>query len=148
VFSFFRKRAVSNLDEKAIVDAIRGAESLSRAEIRVHLADKTGKIGALESAKKIFEKLGMHRTEMRNGVLIFVCLKERKFAIIGDVGIHQFVSDTFWDDIKTEMQELMRQGKHTEAICHGINRAGEKLQLHFPAGNQNPNELSNEISRG
>jgi uncharacterized membrane protein len=147
VFSFLRKHAEPAIDESAVVSAIRHAESLSRAELRVHLAEKIEKDGVLETAKRIFTKLGMNRTELRNGILIFVCFREKKFAILGDIGIHQFVSDAFWETVKSEMQDLLKQGRHTEAICHGIQRAGEKLQLHFPAGNHNPNELSNEISR-
>lgn len=147
MFPFFRKHSEPAIDESAVIGAIRHAESLSRAEIRVHIAEKTQNKNVLESAKRVFTKLGMHHTELRNGVLIFVCFREKKFAILGDIGIHQFVSDAFWENVKTEMQALLKQGKHTEAICHGLNRAGEKLQLHFPAGNHNPNELSNEISR-
>ncbi len=145
MFSFFQKTI--SIDEAAILEAIRSAESKSRAEIRVHLARKTGKAGTLSAAEATFNQLGMHRTELRNGVLIYVCLSERKFAILGDIGIHQHVSSAFWEVIKTEMQDLMKTGKLTEAICHGINRAGEKLQQYFPAGDHNPNELSNEISR-
>lgn len=147
MFSFFRKHAEPAIDEQAVLNAIRHAESLSRAEIRVHLAANTNTNNALEAAKHVFAKLGMHRTELRNGVLIFVCFREKKFAIMGDIGIHQYVTDVFWETVKAEMQELLKQEKYTEAICHGIQRAGEKLQLHFPAGNDNPDELSNEISR-
>lgn len=147
MFSLFRKNSGIALDEAAVVNAIRQAESLSRAEIRVHIAKNTGKEGALAVAKQVFTKLGMHQTELRNGVLILVCFREKKFAILGDIGIHQYVTEAFWETVKSEMQELLKQGRYTDAICHGIQRAGEKLQLHFPAGNHNPNELSNEISR-
>lgn len=147
MFSLFRKNSGIAIDEAAVVNAIRQAESLSRAEIRVHIAKNTGKEGALEVAKQVFTKLGMHQTELRNGVLILVCFREKKFAILGDIGIHQYVTEAFWETVKSEMQELLKQGRYTDAICHGIQRAGEKLQIHFPAGNHNPNELSNEISR-
>jgi uncharacterized membrane protein len=146
VFPFFQKTV--SLDEAAILEAIRSAESRSRAEIRVHVARKIGITGTLAAAQATFNELGMHRTELRNGVLIFVCPGEKKFAILGDTGIHQHVSDAFWELVKSEMQDLMKTGKISEAICHGIYRAGEQLQQYFPAGDHNPNELSNEISRG
>lgn len=145
MFQFLKKEI--KLDEIAIVEAIRVAESQSRAEIRVHIAQSIGSEGTLDSAKNTFARLGMHRTELRNGVLIFVCPKEKKFAILGDIGIHQFVNDAFWETVKTEMQELLKLGHMTEALCHGVRRAGEKLQQYFPAGDYNPNELNNEISR-
>jgi len=147
VFSLFLKHGEPAIDEQAVLTAIRHAESLSRAEIRVHLAAKMKNNNAFEEARHVFAKLGMHRTELRNGVLILVCFREKKFAILGDIGIHQYVTDVFWETVKAEMQELLKQEKYTEAICHGIQRAGEKLQLHFPAGNHNPDELRNEISR-
>ena len=90
----------------------------------------------------------MHRTELRNGVLIYIALADKQFAIVGDSGIHQCVSNAFWEEVKEEMSKLFLATTPEEAICHGINRAGEKLRHYFPASNSNPNELSDEISRG
>ena len=148
LFNLFRKTAFYGFDEPKIVQAIRIAESTTRAEIRVHIAKKSKGAETLQLAIAVFHKLGMNNTKEKNGVLIFVIPAERKFAIIGDSGIHEFVQDTFWETVKDEMRKLFLAEDLTGAIVHGIKRAGEKLSIHFPANDNNPNELSDEISLG
>ncbi|MBS3913547.1 MAG: TPM domain-containing protein [Bacteroidetes bacterium] len=147
MFGFFRKPQLPRDVEQKIIQQIREAESGTSAEIRVHLNGPLKGKTPLEMAQLTFKKQGMHLTELRNGVLIFVSLKDRQFAIVGDSGIHQCVTDAFWNEVKSEMEQLFRNQGPGEAICHGVKRAGEKLKQYFPAGNVNPNELSDEISR-
>jgi uncharacterized membrane protein len=149
LFNLFRKSAFPGLEEDKIVRAIQTAEALTRAEIRVHIAKKSNGVDTLQLAIKTFETLGMTKTLEKNGVLIFIIPNEKKFAIIGDSGIHENVKESFWEQVKEEMRDHFSRGNLTDAIIHGIQRAGEKLALHFPANNKNnPNELSDEISLG
>ena len=148
MFGLFRKPQLPAEDELEIVRCIRAAESKSRAEIRVHLSKPLKGKNIMDSALLVFRKMGMHKTELHNGVLIYVSLDDRQFAIIGDSAIHECVTEAFWQEVRNEMAEYFQQGAPTQAICHGIHRAGEKLQTYFPLGNANPNELSDEISRG
>ncbi|HXV18678.1 MAG TPA: TPM domain-containing protein, partial [Candidatus Omnitrophota bacterium] len=73
-----------------IAQAIARAETRTRGEIRVHLKRRCGG-DILAQAIKDFEKLGMHRTKDRSGVLIFIALESHAFAILGDKGIHEKV---------------------------------------------------------
>ena len=82
---------------------------------------------------------------MRNGVLIYVAPRVRKFAIIGDEAVHAKCGDGFWKDVASEMAAHFRGGKFTEAIVHGINSAGKLLAEHFPHHPGDKNELPNEI---
>ena len=52
----------------------------------------------LDRAAWVFKKLGMHKTAERNGVLFYLAVDDRKFAIIGDAGINAKVPAGFWDD--------------------------------------------------
>lgn len=148
LFGLFSKPSLPEDEELRIVKAIQEAEQGTSAEIRVHLGRSLRGKPALDVAQHAFRKLGMHHTQLRNGVLIYISLKDRAFAIVGDNAIHQCVTGAFWEEVKTEMQELFRQEKACEAICHGVARAGEKLKYYFPASETNPNELTDEISRG
>ncbi len=148
MFGWFRKPQLPADEELEIVRCIRTAESESRAEIRVHLAKPLKGRDILESALVVFRKTGMHKTELRNGVLIYVSIEDKQFAIIGDSGIHECVTEAFWQEVRDEMAVYFKQNNPSAAICHGIKRAGEKLKTYFPAGHSNPNELSDEISRG
>ena len=127
--------------------AILNAELDTSGEIRVHIEDKCpGDV--LDRAAYIFKKLNMIRTEKRNGVLFYLALNNRKFAVIGDIGINAVVPENFWDDIKDKMIHNFREGKFTDGLIEGIMLVGEKLKKHFPYKTDDKNELSDDISFG
>ena len=90
----------------------------------------------------------MHETELRNGVLIYLAVKDHKLAIIGDKGIDEAVPDDFWDVIKNDLVSRFKEGKYTEGLVEGIHASGEQLKAHFPYQSDYTNELSNDISFG
>lgn len=131
-----------------IKNAIIEAELQTSGEIRVHI-DKRCKEDVLDRAAHVFEKLEMHKTELRNGVLFFLALKDRKFAILGDAGINAVVPKNFWDKIKEEMLLKFQNGQFTEGLTLGIQMAGEQLKTHFPYKiDEDINELPDDISFG
>jgi uncharacterized membrane protein len=95
-----------------------------------------------------FEKLEMHKTKLRNGVLFYLAVKDHKFAILGDAGINAQTSNDFWDEIKEGMQNHFVKSKFSEGLCNGIQMAGEQLKKHFPYESDDVNELSDDISFG
>jgi len=139
----FLSKEETNLIEKAI----KTAELNTSGEIRVHL-DKSCKNNVLDCATEIFAKLKMHKTELRNGVLFYLAINDRKFAILGDVGINTKVPEDFWDNIKKEILILFKQEKFAEGLEKGILMAGEQLKKQFPHQSDDINELSDEISLG
>lgn len=130
-----------------ITNAIRVAETNTSGEIRVHI-EKHCKEDVLDRAAYIFEKLEMHKTQLRNGVLFYLAIADHKFAILGDAGINQKVPENFWEEIKEEMTASFKEGKFTEGLSTGIKKAGEQLKQHFPWQEDDVNELSDEISFG
>ena len=134
-------------DQLAIKNAIFQAEKGTSGEIRVHIEDSfTGDV--LDQAAFIFKKLKMHETEQRNGVLFYLAITNRKFAIIGDAGINAKVPEGFWDRIKETMTDHFRNNRFTDGLVEGIKLTGEKLIEHFPYLQNDTNELSDEISFG
>jgi len=133
-------------EDKRVVDAILEAEKVTSGEIRVHLENRC-KGDAIERAVKIFEKLGMHGTEARNGVLFYLAVRDHKFAIIGDTGIDEQVPDGFWDDVKNRMQSAFGRHEFVNGLRDGILETGRILGEHFPhAGDDDIDELPNELS--
>jgi uncharacterized membrane protein len=130
-----------------IANAIRVAELNTSGEIRVHI-EKYCKDDALDQAAYVFEKLEMHKTELRNGVLFYLAVEDHKFAILGDAGINQKVPEDFWEKTKEVVLSKFKEGYITEGLTSGILKAGEKLKEHFPYLEGDKNELSNEISFG
>lgn len=135
-------------DEKTkITNAIKTAELNTSGEIRVHVEGKCpGEV--LDSAAYWFEKLKMHKTELRNGVLFYLAITDRKFAILGDGGINAKVPEDFWENIKEHMLSRFKEGKFADGLAEGILMAGEQLKKHFPHQSDDVNELSDEISFG
>ncbi|NVO10481.1 MAG: TPM domain-containing protein [Bacteroidales bacterium] len=130
-----------------IVDAIKQAEHNTSGEIRVHIENRC-KIDVLDRAANIFSKLKMHKTKLRNGVLFYLSIDDRKFAILGDAGINSKVPEDFWDSVKETVLEQFKTGNQTDGLIKGIIMAGEKLKIHFPYQKDDVNELSDEISFG
>jgi uncharacterized membrane protein len=135
-------------DQKlAITKAITQSELQTSGEIRLHI-DSNCEVNVLDSATVIFRKLKMHKTELRNGVLFYLAVTDKKFAILGDKGINEKVPENFWDNIKELMLDHFKKQQFTEGLCKGIEMAGEKLKTHFPLQSNDTNELTNEISIG
>jgi hypothetical protein len=129
-----------------VVEAISEAEDITSAEIRVHYTVCGSKLPLLDEAQKVFEKLDMHKTESRNGVLIFLRLKSKEIAVIGDEGIHQHVGTAFWEAVKDEIIRNIQSHTLTEGIVKGVHVVGKQLSKFFPPSDENPNELSNEVT--
>jgi uncharacterized membrane protein len=130
-----------------IVQAIKMAEHETSGEIRVHI-ELNCKGEVLDRAAMIFAKLKMHKTDLRNGVLFYLAVEDKKFAVIGDVGINNSVPQGFWDSVKELLKENFVSGRFTEGLVAGIHLAGEKLKSNFPYQADDINELPDEISFG
>lgn len=137
---FFSKK-----EKEAIVQAIREAEKMTSGEIRVHL-ERKARPDIMAHAREVFEKIGMTRTQRRNGVLIFLGVASRRFAILGDRGINEKVPPTFWDEVAEGMQQSFREDRFADGIVEAILAIGEKLKEYFPYQSSDVNELSDEIS--
>lgn len=134
-------------NELLIAKGIEQAESQTSGEIRVHI-ESACKSDVLERAATVFKSLSMHKTKERNGVLFYLSINDRKFAILGDVGINQVVPVDFWDTTKEKVIDHFKKGEFTQGLVEGIELAGEHLKKYFPHQVDDVNELSDEISYG
>lgn len=139
------KEFIAKLDEQRIVSAIAEVERKSSGEIRVYVSHKSRR-DVMTAAQRRFAKLGMTKTRARNGVLIYFAPVVRKFAIFGDIAIHQKCGDEFWRDISGIMSDKLKSGDFTEAIVAAVERVGAVLAQHFPTDAADKNELPNEIA--
>ncbi len=131
--------------QERIRDAIKKAEEETSGEIRVHI-ETWFRGNVLDRASWIFKRIGMHATENRNGVLFYLGIKNREFAVIGDRGINSKVKKEFWDTIKESMKKDFKKGNFTEGLINGITLAGHRLKEYFPFKKGDINELPDEIS--
>ena len=114
---FFSKEETGEIKK-----AILNAELDTSGEIRVHIENECGG-DALDRASYVFSKLKMDKTELNNGVLFYLAIQSKKFAIIGDSGINKEVPENFWEEIKTEMSVYFKEGKFAQGLVTGISMA-------------------------
>jgi uncharacterized membrane protein len=135
---------INRLDEAKIVEEIAAAERNTSGEIRVFISRRKPE-DAFARARERFEKLGMTRTRHRNAVLIYFAPRVRKFAVIGDRGIHEKCGDAFWEETVAEIGTHLRGERFTEAVQHAVRKVGALLAEHFPIEPGDQHELPNEI---
>lgn len=134
-------------DQQArIVAAIIQAEDHTSGEIRVHV-EKTCVGDPVKRAIRVFEKLHMHKTDERNGILFYLATDTHCFALVGDKGIHEKVGQDFWEIVRNKVIDEFKHEKFAEGLIAGILECGQQLKKYFPhAGARDKNELSDEIS--
>lgn len=129
----------------SLVEAIKTAESHSTGEIRVHIDSNTD----YELAKKaidVFNELHMAETKERNAVLFHVNFEQKYLTIIGDIGIHEKVHQSFWDELHDEITAEFAQKNYFKGLSDAILKTGLKLKTYFPFQGENINELPDEIT--
>ena len=134
--------------QEQVLAAIRSAELVTSGEVRVHIETNCLENDVIERAKQVFADLGMHRTDLKNGVLFYLATDDRKFAVLGDKGINERVPDNFWNNVRDRMRAHFKKNEFAEGLSQGIQLAGEQLKMFFPRQANDINELSDDISFG
>lgn len=131
--------------EQQIIDAIRNAEKNTSGEIRVHI-EKYSKKDTIIRATEVFYFLKMDKTNNRNGVLFYLAVDDKKFAVIGDEKINEKVPTDFWESTKNTVLQEFKNGNFTNGLIKGILQTGEQLKKYYPFQDDDLNELTDEIS--
>lgn len=143
------KEFVQTLDRPQIMAAIAAAEARTSGQIRVFVTHQPVD-DALAAARGQFAKLGMEKTAARNGVLVFLAPESRRFAVVGDQGIHERCGgDDFWQGIVGgTMRPLLKESRFTDAIVAAVGEVGKVLAEHFPTDPDHPNanELPDDVT--
>ena len=133
-------------EETAIVAAIRDAEKNTSGEIRVHIEGELKK-DVLERAKEVFHYLKMDNTKAENGVLFYIAVNSRTFAVYGDRGINKKVPENFWEGVKNNLELHFKKGEFSEGLVTSIGMAGIQLEKYFPWHESDINELDDTITK-
>ncbi len=137
----------SSEDSDKIVLAIRNAEGKTSAQIRLHIEDRC--IGdPLERAREVFHLLDMDTTTLRNGVLLYLSVLDRRIAVFGDKGIDEKVPAGFWDNVVAVLAGEFRKQNFLHGILRSLGTIGDQLALLYPLQGDAKNELADEISFG
>ena len=152
MFSLFKRKPVNYFSEeekKLIVLAIEKAELRTSGEVRIFIESHCSYVDPVKRAQEVFQELKMYQTESRNGVLIYIAMKDKQLAVFGDEGIHAKVGNAFWNVEVHKMLTNFNKSNYTTGIVEIIHSIGEALVANFPFNKQNDkNELSNDIVFG
>ena len=141
------RQILNDKEDRRIVEAIKQAELNTSGEIKVHIENHCR--GDVEARSLfVFNHLKINETKQRNGVLIYLAVKDHKFAILGDEGINNVVGADFWNDIRDLMASAFKEGRFADGLEQGIMRCDEKLKTYFPYQTDDINEISDDISYG
>jgi len=148
LFPFGKKELLQEPEKERLVQAIRTAERLTSGEIRLFVESRCAYVDPMDRAQEIFLSLGMEKTKQHNGVLLYVALKDRQFAILGDKGIHDKVGDHFWQKEAHLLKVHFSQQRVVEGMEECIKEIGESLHTYFPYASGDENELPDDIIFG
>jgi len=150
VFSLFKKKRFFNEhEEKLITEAVRNAEMRTSGEIRVFIESHCKYMDALDRAGELFFNLKMEQTAERNGVLLYLAMKDRQLAVFGDEGIHKKVGLEYWYKEVGVLTSNFNKENYAEGISQCIKDIGEALHYHFPYNSSiDKNELPDDIVFG
>ncbi|MGB3468529.1 MAG: TPM domain-containing protein [Cyclobacteriaceae bacterium] len=133
--------------QQIIEEAIKEAERATSGEIRLHVEEYCP-ANVLDRATEVFSSLEMQKTEERNGVLFYLALKDKQFAIIGDVGINRKMEDHYWGEIKDHLVSRFKNQEYVLGLKEAILMTGIQMKDVFPAPGREKNELLDDVSFG
>jgi uncharacterized membrane protein len=138
-------RLITPEDQNRLLDKIARIEKRSSGEVRIHVADR--RVGdPLRAARRTFTALGMNATARRNGVLVFLSLPSRKFAIVGDEEIDRVTPADYWDGLRDTLAQRFAAGEYCEGLLEILDRVEEVLAEQFPYEKGDVDELPDDIS--
>lgn len=139
----------SEAEQKQITNAIKEAERQTSGEIKVHVEEHCPYDDPMVRAPEVFQFLSLEHTAERNGVLFYLSIRDRKFAILGDEGIDKVTGPDFWNEVKEVLFKHLHIGHTIDGLCLAIEKAGLALQKHFPYDRKGAiNEIPDDISFG
>lgn len=150
IFSFLspKKNWFTPQENEAIVNAIRAAEKRTSGEIRVFVESRCSYVDPVDRAIEVFFGLKMDKTEDRNGVVLYIAMKDQQLAVFGDQGIHEKVGTDFWNKEVKKMLSSFSKENYANGMIGIITEIGEALVTHFPYQNEDRNELPDDIVFG
>ena len=100
---------------------------------------------AHRSAMESFLSHGIHVTDARTGVVIFLSMADHVAEIIADEAIHGKVSGDVWADAVSTLLAGAKAGRIADGFVGAIEACGSVLAEHFPPRADNPNEIPDKL---
>lgn len=140
------RRAIEAYAAVQIVVFVVLAALLVRTRLGAALTPKAIKREHVHAAATTqFRAGGIGTTRGHTGVLIFVSLPDRIAEVVADTAIFARVSPDHWATTVTALTDGIKAGTPGAGFVRAIELAGAVLAEHFPAAEDNPDELPNRL---
>lgn len=93
----------------------------------------------------LFYEHGLHKTEARNGILIFISVAEHHMEILTDRGISDLIDKAGWQQLVDQCTGKIKAGKVADGLLGTIHACGELLVSHFPDRINEANQLPDHL---
>ena len=122
------KAFLERLDGEALVAALCAVRQTTTGEVRVSVTAKCpAKDATFTEAMRHFRRLGLHRTQHRSGVLIFIAPRAQEFAVVADEGIQGKCGAAPWRRASAQMREAFERGDFATGLATAIDSIGQVL---------------------
>jgi uncharacterized membrane protein len=135
-------------EKKRIVCAIQDIEQKTSGELRVYIEGECPYNNPLQRAEEVFKHLGMDKTQLRNGVLLYIASESRVYSIFGDQAIYAKANNDFWQEKIELIQVFFKNQQYAEGIEMALKNIGSSLSEYFPTTGTRKNELPDDIVFG
>ena len=98
-------------------------------------------------AKQAFFDRRVSHTRDRSGVLVLVSEQERRVQILADRGVDERLGQSAWTRWVEAVVTGMSVGEGASALCTVLEQMGDVLAEHFPARDDDEDELPNQLAR-
>lgn len=88
---------------------------------------------------------GLHQTEDRTGVLIFIAAADHQVEVVADAAIHGRVAPEAWADLTADLARALRQDRPVEGLEEAVAACGRILAAHFRPRPDDRNELPDRL---
>jgi uncharacterized membrane protein len=130
----------------SIEKSIEEAELLTSAEFKLHIEEICNE-DLLDRAAFVFSELELHKTQLRNAVLLYVSVNDRKVSILADAGAKAHLSEEFLSESLSNLINDFKASNYEAGIRSCFLAIANALKLSFPYQANDINEISNKVSR-
>ncbi|MCC7441482.1 MAG: TPM domain-containing protein [Bdellovibrionales bacterium] len=108
------------------------AERATSAQLWVVVTHRIPERDPARSAETLFESLALTQTRHRNGVLLYLNLRTRRFAWARDKGAQTALGESYWRELSDSFREDLLSTHHELALRMAVRTLGISLARHFP----------------
>jgi putative membrane protein len=96
-------------------------------------------------ARALFQKGGLHHTQDKTALLVYVSCLEKSTFVLADRAIELAIPNEDWLSFRTQLQAIFNANQPSQALLQALKDIQPDLVQYLPASVNNLNELPNNL---